>query len=164
MLPTQWIPFPMPACLTKDAELLIGILLGELKIRKGKQNGVGESCPMELRLRATGSLSRIQSTMIPAQCLSLLQCCKHSDFHLSRLQFPGQSPPPFTNTCFALSNGKVPHIVLIYLVQFSTREKLFTVTVFNDPRIGHQTRKIDSRSPYWTGFKSIWLSYCRVDS
>lgn len=108
-------------------------------------------------------LSHVQSTMIPTQFLSLSAANTPTSVSLDS-QFSEQSPPPFTDTCSALSNGKIPHVVLIYLVKVSTREQLFTIMVFNDPRTEHQIRKIVSRSPSRTGFGSIQLSCCGVDS
>lgn len=72
-------------------------------------------------LRHREPLSHLQSTMIPAQCLSLSAANTPTSGSLDS-QFSEQGPSPFTDTCFALSNGKIPHAVLIYLVKVSTRE------------------------------------------
>lgn len=140
--------FPMSMCLWKEAGLLIRSLLGEHKIRRGKQNGVAGFHRNEYPHCTRRNLFIVSNSLrLPhTESLFLMQCCKHADFGLSGLQFSVETPPHFTDTYFSLPDSKAPPVVVISLVNFSPREEPCAVTVFKDPRIEHQTRKINSRS------------------
>lgn len=153
VLPSQWFPFHIKA-------FRKGSRPGERKIRTGKLER-----PVEFSLHMAGNLFLVVKAL---GSLALTQCLLQSATNTQTSVSLGSSFQFnflfHSLTHFALSNSQVPPVVVIQLVKFSPQENLFTVLVSSDPRIKHQPRKINSRSPHWTCFKSRPLSCHRVDS